>query len=160
MAAIDWILLAVLLLSLLIGAWRGLVYEVLSLMGWIAAFFAAQWFAPDVAALLPIQSASEPIRYAAAFALTFIAAVFVAGLLALLVKKLIAAMGLRPVDRTMGAVFGVVRGLVLLLAATVVINMTPLKASLWWQESSGAELLSAVLRGLKPALPEQFARYL
>lgn len=160
MAAIDWILLAVLLLSLLIGAWRGLVYEVLSLLGWIAAFFAAQWFAPDVAALLPIQSASEPIRYAAAFVLTFIAAVFVAGLLALLVKKLIAAMGLRPVDRTMGAVFGVVRGLVLLLAATVVINMTPLKASLWWQESSGAELLSAVLRGLKPALPEQFARYL
>jgi membrane protein required for colicin V production len=158
--AADWILLAVLVFSLVLGAWRGLVFEVLSVLGWVAAFFLAQWFAPDVAEWLPLTSASEPIRYAAAFVLTFIGAVFVAGLLAALIKRLVEAIGLRPVDRTLGAAFGLVRGLVLLLAAAMVINMTPLKDSLWWQESQGAHLLSAALQGLKPALPDQFAKYL
>jgi membrane protein required for colicin V production len=158
--ATDWVLLAVLVLSLLVGLWRGLVFEVLSVLGWVAAFFVAQWFAPDVAALLPMASATPPIRYAVAFVLTFIAAVFVAGLLASMVRKLVVAVGLRPVDRVLGAVFGVVRGLVLLLAVAVAIDMTPLKDSLWWQESTGAPVLSAALKGLKPALPEQFSRFL
>ena len=159
-STIDWVLLAVLVLSLLVGLWRGLVFEVLSVLGWIAAFFLAQWFAPDVAALLPMSSASQSIRYAAGFVLTFIVAVFVAGLLASLLKKMVAAVGLRPVDRLLGGVFGLVRGVVLLLAASVAISMTPLKDSLWWQQSTGAPILSAALKGLKPALPEQFSRYL
>jgi membrane protein required for colicin V production len=157
---VDWVLLAVLVLSLLVGLWRGLVFEVLSVLGWVAAFFLAQWFAPDVAARLPMSSATQPTRYAAAFVLTFIVAVFAAGLLASIVRKMVAAVGLRPVDRLLGAVFGVVRGLVLLLAVAVAIDMTPLKDSPWWQESTGAPVLSAALKGLKPALPEQFSRYL
>jgi membrane protein required for colicin V production len=107
-----------------------------------------------------MSSATQPIRYAAAFVLTFIASVFVAGLLASIVRKMVTAVGLRPVDRLLGGVFGVLRGWVLLLAATVAIGMTPLKDSPWWQESTGAPVLSATLKGLKPALPEQFSRYL
>lgn len=160
MAAVDWIFLAVLVFSMLLGAWRGLVYEVLSVLGWAVSFYAAQYFAPVVAGWLPLQSSSETVRYAAAFVLVFVAAVFAAGGLAFLFKKLIEAMGLRPVDRTMGAAFGLVRGVILLLAAAVVINMTALEKSVWWQESKGAPLLSATLKGLKPALPEQFAKYL
>ena len=45
MAALDWIFMALLLASMLIGAWRGLVFEVLSVLGWLAAFVVAQWFA-------------------------------------------------------------------------------------------------------------------
>ncbi|MGH6639037.1 MAG: CvpA family protein [Polaromonas sp.] len=160
MAAVDWILLGVLLFSMALGAWRGLVYEVLSVLGWVVSFFAAQWFAPQVAARLPLQSASEPVRYAAAFVLVFIAAVFAAGLLAFLLKKLVDAIGLRPVDRTLGAAFGLLRGVILLLAATVVMDMTALKSSDWWRESKGAAVLTATLKGLKPVLPAQFARYL
>ncbi|ABM36408.1 CvpA family protein [Polaromonas naphthalenivorans] len=160
MTPLDWILAGVLVFSLLLGAWRGLVYEVLSVLGWAASFYAAQWFAPQVALLLPWQSASEPVRYAAAFALVFIAAVFVAGLLAALLKSLVEAIGLRPVDRTLGAAFGVLRGMILLLAATVVIDMTALQSSAWWQESIGAQTLTATLADLKPMLPGQFAKYL
>jgi membrane protein required for colicin V production len=160
LAGLDWIFLAVLVASLVLGAWRGLVYEVLSVLGWAVSFYAAQWFAPQVATMLPLQSAAEPMRYAAAFVLVFIAALFAAGLLAFLLKKLVEAMGLRPVDRTLGAAFGVLRGLILLLAATVVMNMTALRATSWWQESRGAPWLEAALRGLKPVLPEQFAKYL
>ena len=154
------ILTGVLVFSLMLGAWRGLVYEVLSVLGWAASFYAAQWFAPQVATWLPLQSASNTLRYAAAFVLVFIAAVFVAGLLAALVKKLVDAIGLRPIDRTLGAAFGVLRGVIMLLAATVVINMTALKSSDWWLASKGAPVLTATLGSLKPLLPEQFANYL
>jgi membrane protein required for colicin V production len=159
-AAVDWILLGVLVFSMLLGAWRGLVYEVLSVLGWVVSFFVAQWFAPELAARLPVQSAADPVRYAAAFVLIFIASVFAAGLLAFLLKKLVAAVGLAPVDRLLGAAFGVLRGVVLLLAATVVIDMTALKSSEWWRESKGAPVLAATLKALKPVLPEQFAKYL
>lgn len=160
MTAVDWILLGVLVFSMLLGAWRGLVYEVLSVLGWVVSFFVAQWFAPDLATRLPVQSASDPIRYAAAFVLIFIATVFAAGLLAFIFKKLVAAIGLAPVDRVLGAAFGVLRGVILLLAATVVIDMTALKTSSWWQESKGAPVLAAALKALKPVLPEKFAKYL
>jgi len=129
-------------------------------MGWAVSFYAAQWFAPQVAILLPLQSVSDPVRYAAAFVLVFIAAVFAAGLLAALLKKLVEGMGLRPVDRTLGAAFGMLRGVILLLAVTVVMNMTALKSSAWWQESTGAQALTAMLVSLTPLLPEQFAKYL
>ena len=64
MAAVDWILLGVLVFSMALGAWRGLVYEVLSVLGWAVAFYAAQWFAPQVSVMLPIKSASDPVRFA------------------------------------------------------------------------------------------------
>ena len=160
MAMLDWIILAVLALSLALGAWRGLVYEVMSVLGWIAAFVLAQWLAPDAAAWVPMGQAGETLRYAAGFVLVFIAAAFLAGLLAWLVKKMVEAVGLRPVDRTLGAAFGLVRGGVLLLAAAVVVNMTPLQSGEWWTESTGAGVSTTVLRGLKPVLPERFGQYL
>ena len=153
-------LAGVLAVSLLLGAWRGLVYEVLSVLGWAVSFYAAQWFAPEVSRLLPWPTASESVRYAAAFGLVFVAALFTAGLLTALLKKLVDAIGLRPVDRTLGAAFGVLRGLILLFALTVVIEVTALKSSSWWLESSGAKLLSAGLAGIKPMLPEPFAKVL
>jgi membrane protein required for colicin V production len=157
---LDWALLGVLGLSMLLGAWRGLVYEVLSVLGWAVSFFAAQWFAPSVAAMLPLQSATEPVRYAAAFVLVFIGVLVACSLLTVAIKKLVQAVGLRPIDRTLGAGFGILRGLILLLAATVVINMTALKTSGWWQESTGAGVLNTALITIKPMLPEQFAKYL
>ena len=160
MITTDWVFVAVLAFSMLLGAWRGLVYEVLSVLGWAVSFYAAQYFAPRVAGLLPLQSSSDAVRYAAAFVLVFVAAVFAAGLLAFALKKLIDAIGLRPADRSMGAAFGLVRGVILLLAAAVVMDMTALKNSVWWQESKGAHVLSATLQGLKPVLPEKFSNYL
>ena len=160
MASLDWIFAAVLLASMLIGAWRGLVFEVLSLLGWVVSFVLAQWFAQDVADWLPMGSAAGPLRYAAGFAVVFVGAVFACGFLSWLAKKLVEAVGLRPADRTLGAVFGVLRGLVLLLALAVVAALTPLHDAPWWQESQGASALAEVLKGLKPALPEEFGRHL
>jgi membrane protein required for colicin V production len=160
MASIDWILLALLAASLLLGAWRGLVYEVFSVIGWIAAFLLAQWFAPDVAEKLPMQGSGETLRHAAAFVLVFIVSVFAAGLFSALLKKIISVVGLRPVDRILGAFFGLFRGLIFLLALSVVVHMTALQESEWWLESKGAPMLMTLLKGLKPMLPEKFGAYL
>jgi membrane protein required for colicin V production len=160
LAPLDWVMVALLLASFLLGAWRGLVYEVLSVISWVAAFVLAQWFAPRVATVLPMGGTAESLRYASGFLLVFLGVVFAGGLLAWITKKLVQAVGLRPIDRTLGAVFGLLRGAVLLLALAVVMNMTPLKSGDWWKESKGADISTSTLKALKPVLPEQFRQYL
>jgi membrane protein required for colicin V production len=164
MAVLDWVFVAVLLFSMVLGAWRGLVYEILSVVSWIAAFVLAQMFAPDAAhylsMYLPLHGASETVQYAAGFAVVFIVCAFVGGMLAFLVSKLVAAMGLAPVDRLLGAGFGAVRGVVLLLAATVVVGMTPMHTQALWTEATGPHIASAALKGLKPLMPQEFGKYL
>jgi membrane protein required for colicin V production len=113
-----------------------------------------------VGAMLPMSGASERLRYPAGFVLVFIGVLFASGLLAWLVKKLIKASGLRPIDRALGAVFGVLRGVLVLLALCAVVNMTAFKDDAAWRQSGGAAVLTTALKGLKPVLPEQFGRYL
>jgi membrane protein required for colicin V production len=159
LATLDWILVAGLLASVLLGLWRGLVYEVLSVLNWIAAFVLAQWLAARVAQWLPMAGSGESFRYAAGFTAVFIAALFLGGLLAWLGQKLVAAVGLRPVDRALGGLFGLVRGVVAVLALALVVHLTGLKDGLWWSRSVSAGVATAALRGLKPAVPERFGAY-
>ncbi len=160
MAPLDWIFVAVLLASLALGLWRGLVYEVLSVLSWIAAFVVAQWAAEPAGNWLPMGGAGDSVRWAAGFAVVFIAAVFTGGLVAWLVKKMVEAVGLRPVDRALGAAFGLVRGVVLLLAAALVVNATPLRSADWWTASVGASVATTALKGLRPVVPGQFGSWL
>ncbi|KQP18072.1 CvpA family protein [Pseudorhodoferax sp. Leaf267] len=160
MPTFDWVLLAVLVCSMVLGAWRGLVFEVLSVLGWVVAFVLAQRFAPDVGPHLPIGDASATIRYVAAFALIFVLVAFACGLVTALVKRLVQAVGLRPVDRVLGMVFGLLRGAILILAAGVIISSTPLQRQAWWQESAGADVVVSALHALRQALPVEYARFL
>jgi membrane protein required for colicin V production len=157
---IDWTLLAVLLLSALLGVWRGLVYEVMSVAAWVAAFVLAQAYASQAAAWLPLQGFSAPLQLAAGFAVVFMASAFVGGLVAWLVRHVVESVGLRPVDRVLGAAFGLLRGLLILLGVAVVVSMTPLQQHNGWQTSRGAGLLSATLHHIKPLLPASVSRYL
>ena len=160
MPALDWVFIGVLLASMLLGAWRGLVFEVLSLVSWVAAFVLAQWLAGDVAQRLPMSGASDVVRYAAGFVLVFVAAVMLGSLLATLVKSLMSAVGLRPVDRVLGAVFGSMRGVLLLLLATVLVGMTPMKNTTVWQASAGVGVAEVVLKALRPLLPLDLGKFL
>lgn len=160
MNSVDGLLLFVLLLSAVVGMWRGLVYEVLSLMVWVAAFLLAQAYAGDVARLLPLDGLSAALRIAVAFVLVFVASAFAGGFVAWLVKKMVAAVGLRPIDRVLGGVFGLLRDAVVLLAVAVVVGMTPLQSQQAWQTSAVAQVLGDSLQALRPLLPEPVARYL
>jgi membrane protein required for colicin V production len=157
----DWALLGVLFASMVVGLWRGLVYEVLSLAGWVAAFFLAQWLATDVVAWVPfVQNAAPSVQYAVGYVLVFVGSLFVFALLSWLVKKLIESVGLRPVDRVLGGAFGLARGVVLLLALTVVLQLTGLSKSDWWQSAKGPVWLDLTIQGLKPLMPESMAKFL
>ncbi len=158
--AADLAMLAVLVLSMAIGAWRGLVFEVMSLLGWFAAYLAAQWFSAAVAPHVPIGTSGSPLNLAATFVLTFIAALIVWGLLTRLLKMLIHATPLSVVDRLLGAAFGVLRGGVVLLVVVAVVARTPWAESPTWQRSAGAAWLKVVVTGLKPMLPVNIANHL
>ncbi len=157
---VDWALLAVLLASVVVGLWRGLVFEVLSLAGWVVSFVAAQAFAPDVAKGLPIGVPGSALNHGAAFALTLLLALAVWALGSRLLRLLIHATPLQPVDRVLGGVFGLARGAVLLLAVATVVMLSPAQRSPAWQQSRGAAWLATALQGLKPVLPEAIGQRL
>jgi membrane protein required for colicin V production len=160
LSAVDWILLAVLGLSLLLGLWRGIVQEVLSLAGWVAAFYVSQIYAPMAAAWLPMEGSSQMLRYAAGFVVVFIAVLVATVLVSWVIKKLISAVGLGPLDRLLGSLFGLMRGVVILLAVTVLVGMTPMRETEGWREAQGAQWLQQFLHVLKPVLPADFGKYL
>ncbi|HET9645810.1 MAG TPA: CvpA family protein [Burkholderiaceae bacterium] len=157
---IDWLLLGVLAVSVLAGLWRGLVFEVLSLLGWIAAYIAAQWFSPAFAVHVPFGTPGSALNHASAFAITFIGALVLWGIAARLIRMLVGASPLSLFDRVLGAGFGLLRGLVLLLAVATAVGMTPAGRSEAWRGSQGVAWLNVMLQGLKPVLPAQFARHL
>jgi len=158
MAVLDGVLLGILVVSMLLGAWRGLVFELFSLVGWVAGFFVARLFAQDVAAWLPLESFDPTVQYGIGFVLTFVLAVFAWGLLSALAKKLIEVVGLRPVDRTLGAVFGLLRAAVLILVLGVVVVSTPLHEQNWWTQSLAAPWLADAVASILPALSVEWGR--
>ena len=152
---LDWTLLAVLVLSVVVGLVRGFVFECLSLAGWVAAWFAAQWGGPVLAPYLPqmsIGNTGSALNQGLAFVLAFIAALIVWSLLARLIRMLIHATPLSLPDRLLGAGFGLLRGTVLLLVVATVVTLTPASQSQGWRTSHGAHWLGVALVTLKPLL--------
>ena len=160
MVWVDMALLAVLLVSIAIGVARGLVFELMSLVGWVVAYFVAHWFAPDVAPHLPIGEPGSRANIAAAFALTFIVALLAWALGSRIVRLIIHATPLSIVDRGLGAVFGGVRGVVVLLVLVTLVSMTPVANSPEWRGSTAVPWLQAAVTGLKPMLPAPISKFL
>jgi len=149
--ALGWIdiaMLAVVGLSAIVGVLRGLTFEILSLLGWVAAWFAALWFGPMIAPQLSIASPS--LNHIAAFAIAVVIALVVCGLAARAISALVGKTPLKPLDRLLGAAFGVLRGLLVLLAIAIVVAHTPASSSAAWRESHCAVWLDAMLRELMP----------
>lgn len=132
---IDVLFVLVLVLSLLVGVWRGLLRELLSLVSWLAAAYIAWRFHGLLMGPLAGVIASPGARQAAALLLTFIAAVIVLALLSHLLVGLLERSPLRGTDRALGAAFGALRGVVLVAAMVLLVEATPLQKSLWWQGS-------------------------
>ena len=153
MSAVDWVLLVLLLGSLALGAWRGLVFEVLSLAGWVLALLAARAAVPWLADALPMGALPPPLRLGAAFLGVFVATLFAAGILAALARKLVSSVGLRPVDRVLGAGFGALRALLLLALLALVVNLLGLRQPLGWAGTRGGQVLDDVLLAIQPWLP-------
>lgn len=157
---VDATMLVVLGVSVIVGIVRGFVFELLSLAGWLVAWFAAQWAAPVAAPYVPIGAPGSALNLGAAFAVVFVVALIAWAIAARLIRLLLHATPLSLPDRGLGALFGLLRGVVLLLAVAVVVGFTPAVKSSAWQHSRGAGMLSALLEGLMPLLPPQVASQL
>ncbi|HEY8682536.1 MAG TPA: CvpA family protein [Rhodanobacter sp.] len=131
----DCIILGVLALSVLIGLFRGLISEVLSLVIWIAAFWVAWMFGPVVSAHLEHAIPLSSLRYFVGYGLCFVAVLIVGALVRFAVRRLIWSTGLSGIDRMFGMVFGFVRGVLIVTLLVFLVGLTAFTRESWWQQS-------------------------
>ena len=147
---VDIALAAFLALSVIVGLARGFVFELLSLAGWIAAYFAGLWLTPMCQSWIHVGEPGSSLNYGATFACVFLLALIIWSLGARLVRALVRATPLSAFDRLLGAGFGLVRGLAVMLVVVTVVGMSPWGRSNAWQRSQGVIWLNAMLHELRP----------
>lgn len=161
MTVVDYAAIAILLGSMVLGMLRGLVRELFNLVGWVVAFFVARAFGPTVAHWLPADlPGGEMTQGALGFLLVLVAVVFGAGIVSALVGRMTDMIGLRPADRGLGMLFGIVRGMLLLMLLLVAARLTALPQQPAWQQSMVRPWVEAGLERLMPYLPEPVQHYL
>jgi membrane protein required for colicin V production len=153
MDALNGLDLAIVLaigLSALLGLVRGLLREMIALAGWVAAVVLAIRYAAPVGALLPFQAAWPALKTLLGGGIIVVACVFSAALVGWVVRRLLRAARLSAADRALGGVFGVLRGVVIVLVAVLFAGGTPLARQPAWDESV---LLPWAERGVQVAAP-------
>lgn len=156
----DYAILAVLAISIGVGALRGFIMEVFSLLVWVAAFGIAYHFAGDVAVLMEGSVTLPSARIAMGFAGLFIAVLLVGGLINYLLGRLVESTGLSGTDRLLGGAFGAARGLALVLVLLLVAGLTPLPEDPWWQESRVIARLMPMVDWAATYLPDSISGHL
>lgn len=157
---LDMVLLGGLLGSVLLGAWRGLVTELLALMGWVVAWLAARFLGADVARYVPLGESGDQLNLLSGMVLAFVGAWLAWALVSWGISQLVQASGLGGSDRLLGAVFGLMRGLLAASAIFVLVSMTPVAQAESWRASRGVAWLGTVLQGLRPILPPEVVQFL
>jgi membrane protein required for colicin V production len=160
MTWLDYAVIGVFAASLVVGAWRGLVREVLSILGWVIAFLAANLLAGPLGPVMPQAIPSPELRVAAAYVAVFVGSLIVTTLVGLLLSKIVKAVGLAGVDRMFGALFGAARGLLIVLAVALLAGLTSAPRQPFWRDSASGPLLVQAAQALKPLLPQTFAERL
>ena len=153
MTWLDYAVAGVFAVSVLVGAWRGLVREVVSILGWVIGFLAANLFAGPLGPSMPEAIPTPELRVAAAFVAVFLAALLLSSLAGLLLSRIVRSIGLGGMDRLLGAVFGVARGLLVVAATALLAGLTSAPTQPYWRESVSGPLLVQVALRLKPLLP-------
>ena len=159
MTWVDYAVIGVLVLSVAWGVWRGLVHEVLSLAGWILAFLAANMLATPFAETFPAGMRPE-LRIVVAWVLVFVGVLVLAALLSALVTKFVKVSVLHSLNRWLGALFGLLRGLVIIIALAMIAGLTPLPRMPDWTSSATGYSMAQTVIQLKPWLPPAFANRL
>ncbi|WP_232827936.1 CvpA family protein [Marinomonas shanghaiensis] len=136
MSTIDWLIIAVVILSTLLSLKRGFVKEVLSLLTWVVAFVVAVKFSNQMQLLLVEQVQNDQIRYIVAFISLFIATLVVGALVSFLLSSLIQVTGLSSTDRVLGMLFGFARGSLIVIAFVALLSLSPaIEQTEFWKTS-------------------------
>ena len=159
MTGFDYVVITIVLASVLLGVWRGVVGEIIALAAWVLAFFAAKWWGAEVAHLFFTGLIADPaLRIVAAWVTVFVAVLILMALVRLAVRGLLKARGLSLSDRLLGIIFGLARGLIIVFVLVAVGGMTSVPKEKWWREAYfSAPLETAVLAGM-PWLPPEVSK--
>jgi membrane protein required for colicin V production len=155
----DYLVLFVLLSSVVISTMRGLVKEILSLLGWVVAFVVANAYGAALAPMLPSMIPGEAVRLMVAFVALFIGVRILMGLLTLAVDAAVKASGLSLADRGLGGLFGLARGIVIVLFAVILCGMTSIPQQAFWKNALLSPMAESGARTVKPFLPAAFAQH-
>jgi len=155
----DYLVLFVLIASVVISTLRGLVKEILSLLGWIVAFVVANAYGAELAPLLPEVIPGATARLIVAFIALFLGVRILMGLLTLAIGAVVEATGLSLADRGLGGLFGLARGIVIVLAGVILCGMTAIPQQAFWQEALLSPLAESGARTVKPFLPAALAQH-
>jgi membrane protein required for colicin V production len=132
-STLDWMIIAVVVLSTLLSLKRGFVKEVMSLVTWVVAFIIAVKFTSPLQTLLIDQVQNDQIRYVVAFIALFIATLVLGALVNFVLGSLVQATGLSSTDRIIGMLFGFVRGGLIVVAFISLLSLSPAieKSDMW-----------------------------
>lgn len=158
MTFFDIGVIAILLLSVGFALWRGLVREVFSLASWIGAFWIAKEFAGVVSGWLPASVTNESLRLVIGFLGLMLLGLLVFSLLTMLLVHLVKVAGLKASDRTLGAFFGLVRGVVIVMILVLVGGMTSAPKQPFWREALLSKPLEYVALWVRPWFPDEVGR--
>ena len=160
MTLFDHTVLTVTGFSVLLGLLRGFTREVIALASWALAFLAASIYGSDAAALLARQIPDDSWRVLAAVAAVFFVVLIVMSLIALMMSKLIKSAGLGFEDRLLGGLFGLARGLLVVLVFVLLSGLTALPRQTVWKDAMLAAPLEKLAVMVKQWLPQDWAKYI
>ena len=158
MLAFDYVVIGVVLISLLLGLWRGVVTEVVALAAWGIGIFAGLEYGKVSGQMLYGSLADPTMRTLAGCATVFIGILLAMAVIGMAVRSMVKALGLSLSDRLLGAIFGLVRGLLMILVLVGLGGMTGAPQQLWWKGAILAAPLETAVMATKPWLPEDLAK--
>jgi len=149
---LDWIFLSVLVISVIIGAYRGWLPQALSMLGFLAAFVAVVKLGPTIARWLPLGGPGESIRDNMGALIALIGTLILGHQAVVLHKKLFTRSGPQPAHRTLGGVLGMISGIFVLLAASAIINLSEWRDATWWKNTVEADVTHYILQNMKSSV--------
>ena len=156
----DYAILIILGLSALISIFRGFVREVLSLVGWVAAFWVALRYGHVLSEYLVDHISTPSVRDAAGFIGLFVATLVAAGIINFLVVKLIKVTNLSGTDRMLGVLFGLARGVAIVaIIVFILAGLTSIPADPWWGQSLLIARFEEAALWLHSMLPAEYGKH-
>ncbi|MCK5120731.1 MAG: CvpA family protein [Methylococcales bacterium] len=156
---IDYAIIALIVISLLIGLLRGLIKEAFSLVVWILAIWIGLTFSREFSVFLESMISYPSARIASAFAILFVVTLILGALISFLLNELVKKTGLTGSDRFLGMIFGIGRGLVVVAIIIMLAGLTPLPEDSWWKESVLIPPFQALAVWLRDHIPSGLASY-
>ena len=160
MTVFDYAVLAIIGVSILLSVMRGFLCEVMALLAWIVAFWVANLFTDQLAPLLPSAIPTLELRLLAAFVLIFLGALLIMTLIAIAVSQILKVIGIGPLDRVLGAFFGLARGMIIVLVLILLSGLTNLPKQPIWKNAMLSSPLEAVVLQARPWLPVELTKRL